>query len=92
MTIIVQLIVIAFLVEAIWETLKMVWQEKKASVDKIGALVVGIIVAFTLNIDIFIAIGLNPIINYVGVVASGILISRGGNFVHDLFKKIEIQK
>lgn len=87
-SIITQLIIVAFLVEAIWETLKMTWQEGKLSKDRIGALAVGLIMAFTMNLDLFVAIGLNPIFDYVGVIATGILVSRGSNYVHDVINLI----
>lgn len=86
MNIIAQLVIIAFLVEAVWETLKMTWQEGKLSKDRVGALVVGLVIAFTMNVDLFIAIGLSPVLNYVGVISTGILISRGGNYIHDLMQ------
>lgn len=80
-----QIIIMAFLVEAIWETLKMTWQENKLSKDRIGALVVGLIIAFAINVDLFVTIGLEPVFKHIGVIATGILISRGGNYIHDLF-------
>lgn len=88
MNILTQIVVMAFLVEAIWETLKMTWQEGKLSKDRIGALVIGLIIAFAINVDLFVAIGLEPVFNYIGVIATGILISRGGNYIHDLFSLI----
>lgn len=88
MNIIAQLVIIAFLVEAVWETLKMTWQEGKLSKDRVGALVVGLVIAFTMNVDLFVAIGLSPVLNYVGVIATGILISRGGNYIHDFVNLI----
>jgi len=84
-----QIIVMAFLVEAIWETLKMIWQDGKFSKDKMGALIVGLVIALTMNIDLFVAVGLEPVFKYTGVVATGILISRGGNYIHDLFNLLD---
>lgn len=89
MNVLTQVIVMAFLVEAIWETLKMTWQEGKLSKDRIGALSVGLVIALTMNIDLFIAVGLEPIFKYTGVIATGILISRGGNYIHDLFSLLD---
>ena len=88
MNILTQIVIMAFLVEAIWETLKMTWQEGKLSKDRIGALVIGLVIAFAINVDLFVAIGLEPVFNYIGVIATGILISRGGNYIHDLFSLI----
>ena len=47
-----QIIVLAFVVEAVWETLKMVWQDGKVSIDKIGALGVGLAVALVYQQDV----------------------------------------
>ena len=37
-----QLVVVAVLVEAIWENLKMIWQEGKFNWNMVGSLVIGI--------------------------------------------------
>ena len=47
-----QVILIAILIEAIWENIKMIWQNGKFSVDKIGSLVMSILVCVLVNIDI----------------------------------------
>ena len=88
MNLFTQIIIMAFLVEAIWETLKLLWQEGKANTSNVGALVVGVLIAFTLQVDIFVAIGFEPAIRIIGIVCTGILISRGGNYIHDLIDKL----
>lgn len=85
---IVTIITIALLVEAIWETLKMVWKDGKANVNTIGALVVGIGVSILAKIDIFAMQGISLSVPLIGWILTGILMSRGANFIHDLFKKI----
>lgn len=85
---ITQLIVIAILVEAIWENLKMTWQNGKFSVDKVGALVIGIVVCLFAKIDIFKMLEMPLSISYLGSIFTGIICSRGANFVHDLYNKI----
>lgn len=85
---IVTIITIALLVEAIWETLKMVWQEGKINVNTIGALIVGIAVSILAKIDIFAMQGISLSIPLVGWILTGILMSRGANFIHDLFNKL----
>lgn len=85
---IVTIITIALLVEAIWETLKMVWQDGKANVNTIGALVVGILISILAKLDIFAIQGINLTVPLIGYVLTGILLSRGANFIHDLFNKI----
>lgn len=85
---IVTIITIALLVEAIWETLKMVWQEGKINVNTIGALIVGIAVSILAKIDIFAMQGITLSIPLIGWILTGILMSRGANFIHDLFNKL----
>ena len=85
---IVTIITIALLVEAVWETLKMVWQEGKISVNTIGALIVGIAVSILAKIDIFAMQGITLSIPLIGWILTGILMSRGANFIHDLFNKL----
>lgn len=83
------IMVIALLAETIWENLKMVWQEGKISIDKIGALVVSIIVSLSTQLDIFSILNFGITIPFVGSFLTGILISRGANVIHDLLNKIE---
>ena len=85
---IVTIITIALLVEAILETLKMVWQEGKININTIGALIVGIAVSILAKIDIFAMQGISLSIPLVGWILTGVLMSRGANFIHDLFNKL----
>ena len=78
-----QIFALALLVEGTWETLKMVWQEGHFSIDKLGALLIGVLVAYTTGIDIMAIIGINMKFT-IGILFTGIIISRGSNFTHDL--------
>ncbi len=83
------IMVIALLAETIWENLKMVWQKGKISIDRIGALVVSIIVSLSTQLDIFSILNFGISVPFVGSFLTGILISRGANVIHDLLNKIE---
>ena len=85
---IVTIITIALLVEAVWETLKMVCQEGKININSVGALIVGISVSILAKIDIFAMQGISLSIPLVGWILTGVLMSRGANFIHDLFNKL----
>ena len=76
------------IVESVWETLKMVWQEGKLSIDRIGSLAVGIAIAFTWPVDLFSVVGYSFAYPVVGLILTGIIISRGANFVHDILKAV----
>lgn len=81
------IIVVAVLVEAVWENLKMIWQSGKVNIDMIGSLIVSIVIAILTKIDVFNALGITINI-YAGSFLTGIIISRGANFVHDLLTKV----
>ena len=84
-----QLVVIAILVEAIWENIKMIWQKGKLSIDVIGALGFGILICILTNANIFPIVGISIKIPVIGEILTGIIVSRGANFVHDLFTKLK---
>ena len=84
-----QLALAAILTEKLWESLKLIWEKKKLSIDRVGALVLGITIALGTGIDLFATVGLPINIPYLGLILTGIIISRGANFIHDLFKITE---
>lgn len=86
-----QIIIVAILIEAIWENCKVVWQDNKFSLDKIGALVVSILVCIGVQANVFNLVGLNIVWPILPNVLTGILVSRGANFIHDIFEKINLK-
>ena len=83
-----QLVIIAILVEAVWENLKMVYDKQKINVNMIGSLLLSIIVCVLAQINIFEIVGIRLIYPFIGYVLTGIICSRGANFVNDLFSKL----
>lgn len=84
-----QLIIIAILVEAIWENLKMIWDKNKLNINMIGSLLLSMIICVLAQINIFKIVGINLIVPIIGSLMTGIIVSRGANFVNDLFKKLK---
>lgn len=84
-----QLVIIAILVEAIWENIKMIYDKQKFNINMLGSLLLSMIVCVLAEIDIFKIIGINLIVPIVGSLLTGIIVSRGANFVNDLFKKLK---
>lgn len=89
MELFIQLGVLAFLVEAIVETIKMIYQEGKVQMPVIISLIIGVLISLTVGIDIFKVLEIPVKIPYIGEVLAGVLMSRGGNFIHELFNKLE---
>ena len=83
-----QLIIIAILVEAIWENLKMIWQDGKFSVNMLGSLLISVFVCAFAGLDLFAILNINLYLPIVGCIFTGIIVSRGANFVNDLFSKL----
>ncbi|MFD3157110.1 hypothetical protein ACFIJ5_09650 [Haloimpatiens sp. FM7330] len=81
---ILSLVILALIGEAVWETCKMLWQEGKLSIDRIGALVTGLVLSISAKVDLFQMIGMPLRTPILGMILTGVLISRGANFVHDL--------
>lgn len=94
----VQILLLAAMGEAVWQTLKLVWEKDatkklgKFHPDKIGALAVGILIAFGSGLDLTAMLGIPMSIPYLGVILTGILISRGAGFVHDLLTYLKSLK
>lgn len=86
------IIIISLLAESVWETLKMTWQDGKVCIDRIGALIISILICVGTNVDILRLLDIQENIPYLGIVMTAILISRGSNFIHDLLFKIEGEK
>ena len=82
------IIMVALIAESVWETLKMTWQQGKISIDRIGALIVALVLCVGVSLDILALLGINATIPFLGVILTGVLISRGSNFIHDLLVKI----
>ena len=85
---VITLVILATLAEAGWETLKMIWQDGKACVDRIGALVVSIIITFGTGVDVMSILGIEMKWKALGLVLTAILISRGSTFTHEIISRI----
>lgn len=91
-----QLLLAAFLVESLIQTLKPIYDKEKGwNKDALFALVISILVCVLIKIDLFTTVGLpieigNTTIGiYIGAVLTGVIASRGSNLAHDILKFVE---
>ena len=84
----IMLVVVAIIAESVWETLKMTWQDGKVKVDRVGALVVSMLIVFGTRLDMLSLLGIETVIPFLGIILTGILISRGSNFIHDILVRL----
>jgi len=80
---------VALIGEALWETSKLIWQHGKFNIDRIGAVIIGILLALFTELDLFKTIGTPLIIPFLGQVLTGLLLSRGANFMHDIIGSMD---
>lgn len=83
----VAFILLAILIEAIVEILKSLIVEGKLNKSVALSLLVAIPVTVLTGLDLFVLVGLPIALPYVGAALSGIIISRGSNYVSDLVNK-----
>lgn len=81
-------IILAVLSESVWETLKMTWQKGKISSDRIGALVISMLIVFSTRLDILQILKVEAKVPGIGMILTAVLLSRGSNFMHDLMGKV----
>lgn len=84
--------IMAILIEAVITYLKTWVVDKKLQWQVIVSVMLGIIVSIAYNLDIPAAVGITCGIPYIGCAITGILISRGSNYIFDLIKKIVSSK
>lgn len=82
------ILTVALIAESVWETLKMTWQKGKLCLDRVGALVVSLVICIDIKLDMLTLLGINTTIPFIGIILTAILISRGSNFLHDLLERI----
>ena len=81
-------VAIAILAEALWETVKLIlWFEPKPQLDRAAVIVLAVFMCVATGSDLFAIFGV--ILPWSsGAFFSGILCSRGANYLHDVVKRI----
>lgn len=83
------LFLLAIVVEATVSYAQEWFVNKNFNWKQIMAAVLGVVVAIGYNLDLIAMFGFNSVIPYLGVVLTGLIISRGSNFIADLLKKVQ---
>ncbi len=53
-------------------------------IDRLVAIIVGLVLAFAAQLNVLDALGVKTVAGWVGVLLTGLIISRGANYVHDI--------
>ena len=97
MTGLILVVALAIVVEALVEYGKSIGTAAvnggwKTAVTQLTAIVVAVVLCFAAGGDLFAAVGIAFTWPWVGVVLTGVLISRGANYVSDFIKKLQSKK
>lgn len=80
------LFIIAITIESLISLAKEIIVDKKVDWKKIAAIVVAIFLVIAANKDLYALVGVEFTIPYVGLVLTGLAVSRGSNYLADLLK------
>lgn len=94
---IVLIIAVAIIVEALIEYGKTVAAaaeagQWKTAVTQLVAGVLGMLLCFALGVDLFAVLGIRFLYGWVGVALTGIIVSRGSNYVSDFINRLTGEK
>lgn len=83
------IVIMSVLIEAVITYAKTWVVEKKIKWQQIVAVIFGILISLSYNLDIPALVGFESAVPYVGMIITGILVSRGSNYVYELFNIIK---
>ena len=86
------IIVMSILIEAIITYTKTLVIEKNIQWQIIAAVILSIVICLLYGLDIPALVGIKSPVPYVGSIITGILVSRGSNYIYDLIKMLTSKK
>lgn len=89
MEVFLQLVLFSVLVEAVVEGIKGLREEGKLNTNVLVSLVLSLVAAVAFGIDIFAMAGFATQVPLIGEAMTGVIISRGSNFVSDLVGRLQ---
>ena len=78
-------LLLAVLVEAVWESVKLLWEKGRFNTNQFGAMCIALLFSITTDTRLLEAVGITVTIPLLDRICTGLLMSRGRNFVHTLF-------
>lgn len=78
-------LLLAVLVEAVWESVKLLWEKGRFNTNQFGAMCIALLFSLATDTRLLEAVGITVAIPLLDRICTGLLMSRGSNFVHTLF-------
>lgn len=76
--------ILAVLVEAVWESVKLLWEKGRFNTNQFGAMCIALLFSLATDTRLLEAVGITVAIPLLDGICTGLLMSRGSNFVHTL--------
>lgn len=91
---IILVVTLAIIVEAMIEYGKSIYKAFvdggwKPAVTQVVAMAIAVLLCFMTGGDLFVVVGINFVWPWLGIFLTGIIISRGANYVSDFIKKLQ---
>ncbi len=86
---IILLFVLAVVVEALVTWLKELFKNGKMQWQVLVALTIGELFAFNYQVDLLAIFGAGGVVPYVGILATGVFLSRGAGYINELVSKLK---
>lgn len=86
------IIIMSVLIEGIITYIKTMVVEKKIKWQMIASVVLSIGICIAYGLDIPAAVGVESPVRFVGNIITGVLVSRGSNYIYDLLSKFGNKK
>lgn len=77
-------LILAVLVEAVWESVKLLWEKGRFNTNQFGAMCIALLFSLATDTRLLEAVGITVAIPLLDGICTGLLMSRGSNFVHTL--------
>lgn len=83
------ILILAITVEALIEYAKLLFVDKAIVWKQVAALLIGVVLSVLAGVDLYGMVGVTFAVPYVGTVLTGIIFSRGSNYLADMVKKMQ---
>ena len=77
-------LLLAVLVEAVWDSVKLLWEKGRFNTNQFGAMCIALLFSIATDTRLLEAVGITVTIPLLDGICTGLLMSRGSNFVHML--------
>lgn len=84
----IQVFIMSFVVVSIYDIVKSFYADNKINIHAIVTACLGVLLALLSKLDLFALLNIDFVIPLIGEILTGLVISKGANYVYDFITKI----